>query len=114
MNIITKLVGLIFIISLLFSCKSKLDQSTMFSGRTHKNKKGVYNTGLTGKKTPSLQIAKEYDKLSKYDTKPKKAAKKANKALAKKKAVMAKKNTKFVKKKKLGVKPGKKKTGGDK
>ena len=113
MNIITKLIGIIFILSLLSSCKSKLDQSTMFSGRTHKNKKGVYNAGLNSKKSVSMQIAKEYDKMSKHDTDPKKAAKKRNKVLAKKKAVMSKKNAKFVKKKKLGVKPGKKKTGGD-
>ena len=96
------------------SCKSKLDQSNMFRGRDHKNKNGNYNTGLNRKKTVSMQIAKEYDKMSKHDKNPKKAAKKAQKELDKKKAVMAKKNAKFVKKKKLGVKPGKTKTAGDK
>ncbi len=114
MNNLVKIISVTIAILFLFSCKSKLDQSTMFSGRSHKNKKGVYNTGLNSKKSVSMQIAKEYDKMSKHDTKPKKAAKKAQKELDKKKKVMAKKNAKFVKKKKLGVKPGKTKTGGDK
>ncbi|MDB4533328.1 hypothetical protein N9242_00545 [Vicingaceae bacterium] len=114
MNFITKLIGIIFILSLLSSCRSKLDQSTMFSGRTHKNKKGVYNTGLTGKKSPSLVIAKEYKKLNGQTTNPKKAARKSQKELDKKKAIMSKKNAKFVKKKKMKVKLDKKKTAGDK
>ena len=86
----------------------------MFSGRDHKDKKGVFNTGLNGKKSISGQISKEYDKLSKHDTKPKKAAKKEAKALAKKKKVMAKQTAKFVKKKKLGTKIGKTKSSWDK
>ena len=114
MNIITKLIGILFIASLVISCKSKLDQNTMFKGRSHKNKKGVYNTGLNSKKTISMQIAKEHDKLSKHDTNPKKAAKKANKELEKKKRAMAKKTAKFQKKKRLGVKLDKKKSAGDK
>ncbi len=114
MNIITKITGIILILMLLASCKSKLDQSTMFSGRSHKNNKGVYNTGLNSKTAPSIQIAKEFQKQNKHFKNPKKGARKAQKELDKKKAVMAKKNAKFVKKKKLGVKPGKTKTGGDK
>lgn len=86
----------------------------MFTGRTHKNKKGVFNTGLNSKRSVSMEISKEYDKLSKHDTKPKKAAKKAAKILAKKKKAMAKQTAKFVKKKRLGVKPGKSKSSGDK
>ena len=114
MNVIKKIIGVTLILILLVSCKSKLDQSTMFSGRANKNKKGVYNTGLNSKTAPSIQIAKEHQKLNKHYKKPKKGARKAQKELDKKKAKMAKKTAKFVKKKKLGVKPGKEKTGGDK
>ena len=86
----------------------------MFTGRNHKDKKGVFNTGLNSKKSVSMQISKEYDKLSKHDTKPKKAAKKAAKELAKKQKVMAKQTAKFLKKKRLTTKIGKKKSSGDK
>jgi hypothetical protein len=85
----------------------------MFSGRAHKNKKGVFNTGLNSKKSVSMQIAKEYDKMSKYDTNPKKKAKKDAKELEKKKRAMAKHNAKFQRKKRLGTKIGKTKTEGD-
>ncbi len=114
MNVITKTIGIILVLVLLGSCKSKLDQSTMFSGRSNKNKKGVYNTGLNRKTAPSVQIAKGYQKQNKHYKDPKKAAKKAQKELDKKKAIMAKRNAKFVKKKRMGVKPGKEKSGGDK
>ena len=50
MNIITKLLGIILILMLLASCKSKLDQNTMFNGRTSKNKKGVYDSFIDWKK----------------------------------------------------------------
>ena len=57
----------------------------MFNGRSHKNKKGVYDAGMK-KNTPiSVQLKKDYDKLSKYDTDPKKARKAQDKEMAKKK-----------------------------
>lgn len=87
----------------------------MFKGRSHKTKKrGIYDAGMSAKKPISVQIAKDYDKLSKYDDNPKKAAKKAQKDLDKKKKVMAKKTAKFQKKKRLGAKPVKTKNSGDK
>ncbi len=114
MNIIIKIITVITVVLFLFSCKSKLDQSTMFHGRTHKNKKGVYNTGLNSKKTVSMQIAKEYDKMSKHDTNPKKAARKANKELEKKKRASQKARAKYNKKRHVKVKTTEGKSGGDK
>ena len=76
MNIITKIIGIILILMLLGSCKSKLDQNTMFNGRSHKNKKGIHDTGLNSKTAPSIQIAKEYQKQNKYFKNPKKGERK--------------------------------------
>ena len=115
MQLISKVLGLVIVILLLASCNRKIDQSNMFSGRSHATKKkGIYDAGLNAKKPMSVQLKKEYDKQTKHDANPKKAAKLANKDLEKKKKAMAKKTAKFQKKKKLGVKPGKTKTGGDK
>ena len=112
---ISKIIGAFIIVVIAFSCNKKLDQKTMFKGRENKTKKrGIYDAGLNSKKPVSVQIAKEYDKLSKNDKNPKKAAKKANKELEKKKRHMAKHNSKFVKTKKLKVKVPKEKSGGDK
>ncbi|MBL4593348.1 MAG: hypothetical protein JKX68_05970 [Flavobacteriales bacterium] len=87
----------------------------MFNGRSHKTKKkGIYDAGLNSKRAPSVQIAKEYDKMSKYDTNPKKAAKKANKEMAKKKKAAQKKRDKYNKKIHVKTKTTKGKTGGDK
>ena len=85
----------------------------MFNGRTHKTKKkGIYDAGLNGRKSVSMQIAQDYDKLSKYDANPKKAAKKAEKELYKKKKAMYKHNKKFRENKKHKVKTTKGKPGG--
>ena len=87
----------------------------MFHGRSHKTKKkGIYDAGLNSKKSVSMQIAKEYDKMSKYDTNPKKAARKANKELEKKKRASQKKRDKYNKKRHVKVKTTDGKTGGDK
>ncbi len=86
----------------------------MFHGRSHKTKKkGIYDAGLNSKKPVSVQIAKEYDKMSKYDTNPKKAAKKANKEMEKKKKASQKARAKYNKKRHVKVKTTKGKTGGD-
>ena len=114
MNFIKLIISSIIIIGLVFSsCKSKLDQKTMFKGRSHKNKKGVYNTGLNRKKPISVQIAEELDKESKHDTNPKKAAKKEAKALEKKKRAANKKRDKYNKKRRVKVKTTKGKSDGD-
>jgi hypothetical protein len=86
----------------------------MFSSKKHKNKKGVYDTGLKSKNSVSMQIAKEKAKLNKLATKPKKAAKKEAKILAKKKEKMQKQTAKFKKKKHLKIKIGKSKSDGAK
>jgi len=98
---------------LIFSCHKKLDQSTMFHGRSSKSKKGVYDTGLKSKKPVSVQIKKEYDKLSKYDKNPKKAAKKAAKELEKKKRASAKARAKNNKKRHVKIKTTKGKVSGE-
>lgn len=86
----------------------------MFNGRSHKTKKkGVYDAGLNSKKPMSVQLKKDYDKLSKYDTNPKKAAKKAEKELKKKKLASQKARTKHNKKVHVKTKTTKGKTGGD-
>ena len=86
----------------------------MFNGRSHKTKKkGIYDAGLNSKKPPSVQIAKEYDKMTKHDANPKKAARKANKEMAKKKKVAQKKRDKYNKKRHVKTKTTKGKTGGD-
>ena len=85
----------------------------MFHGRENKTKKkGIYDAGLNSKKPVSVQIAKEYDKLSKNDTKPEKAAKKANKEMEKKKRDAQKKRDKYNKKRRVKVKTTKGKTNG--
>jgi hypothetical protein len=115
MQFISKVLGVVFIISLLFACNKKIDQNSMFHGRSHKTKKkGIYDAGLNSKKPISVQIAKEYDKMSKHDTNPKKAAKKANKELEKKKRDAQKARDKYNKKRHVKVKTTKGKTGGDK
>jgi len=86
----------------------------MFNGRSHKTKKkGIYDAGLNSKKSVSVQLAKEYDKLSKNDTDPKKAAKKELKALEKKKRISQKARAKHNKKTRVKVKTTKGKAGGD-
>lgn len=103
------------ILLILLSCNQKIDQSSMFNGWSHKTKKkGIYDAGLNSKKPISLQIAKEYDKMSKHDANPKKAAKKANKEMAKKKKASQKARDKYNKKRRVKVKTTKGKTGGDK
>jgi hypothetical protein len=115
MQYITKTIGVISILLILFSCNKKIDQNSMFSGRSHKTKKrGIYDAGLNSKTSVSVQIAKEYDKMSKYDANPKKAAKKANKEMAKKKKEAQKKRDKYNKKRHVKVKTTKGKTVGDK
>ena len=89
----------------------------MFTGRNHTSKKrGVYDAGMNkneGYKTPpSLQTKKEYDKLSKYDTNPKKAAKKQAKEIKKKKLTAAKARNKYNRKRHVKVKKTKGKTNG--
>ncbi len=87
----------------------------MFHGRSHKTKKkGVYDAGLNSKKPISVQIAKEYDKMSKHDTNPKKAVKKANKEWEKKKRASQKARAKHNKKIHVKIKTTKGKTSGDK
>ncbi|MBL4670449.1 MAG: hypothetical protein JKY30_14470 [Flavobacteriales bacterium] len=115
MNIITKIIGIFSIVLILFSCTRKIDQSSMFSGRAHKTKKrGIYDAGMSPKKPISVQIAKDYDKLSKHDADPKKAGKKRVKDLAKKKRKAQKARDKYNKKRHVKVKTTKGKTGGDK
>lgn len=114
MRIFIAFISLVLTLSLLSTgCKSKLDQKTMFNGRTHKNKKGVYDTGLNRKKPISVQIAQDLDKQSKFDADPKKAAKKEEKARLKKKQEAQKKRDKYNKKRHVKVKTTKGKTGGD-
>lgn len=89
----------------------------MFTGRNHVSKKrGIYDAGMNRheayKTPPSVQTKKEYDKLSKYDTNPKKAAKKENKLREKKKREAAKKRAKYNKKRRVKVKTTKGKTNG--
>ena len=87
----------------------------MFNGRAHKTKKkGIYDAGLNSKTPISVQTAKDIDKLSKYDTNPKKAAKKEAKALAKKKRESQKARDKYNRKRHVKVKTTKGKTGGEK
>ena len=115
MQHISKFIGLIIIVLMFFSCNEKLDQRSMFHGRTSKTKKkGIYSAGLNSKKPVSVQIAKEYDKMSKHDTDPKKAAKKANKEMEKKKRASQKARDKYNKKRHVKVKTTEGKSGGDK
>lgn len=114
MQYISKIIGIFSIVLILFSCNKKVDQSSMFNGRSHKTKKrGIYDAGLNSKTPVSVQIAKEYDKMSKYDTNPKKAAKKMNKEMEKKKRASQKARAKANKKRHVKVKTTKGKTGGD-
>lgn len=108
---------IIFIGLILFSCGSKINQNSMFQDRNHTSKKrGVYDVGMNRheayKTPPSVQTKKEYDKLSKYDTNPKKAAKKQLKELEKKKLASAKARNKYNKKRRVKVKTTKGKTNG--
>lgn len=91
----------------------------MFKDRNHVSKKrGVYDAGMNRheayKTPPSIQTKKEYDKLSKYDTNPKKAARKQEKELKKKKLVASKARNKYNKKRRVKVKTTKGKTAGGK
>jgi hypothetical protein len=113
MQFISKILGIIFILSLLISCHKRINQNSMFNGRSHKNKKGVYDAGMK-KNTPiSVQLKKDYDKLSKYDTDPKKARKAQDKEMAKKKKAAAKARSKNNKKRHVKVKTTKGKTSGE-
>ena len=114
MQNISKIIGVFTILLILFSCNKKIDQNSMFNGRSHKTKKkGIYDAGLNSKKPVSVQIAKEYDKLSKHDTNPKKAAKKAEKENEKKKRASQKARKKYNKKRHVKVKTTKGKAGGE-
>lgn len=117
MQYIIKAITLISIVLILFSCGNKINQNSMFQGRNHKSKKrGIYDAGMNRheayKTPPSVQTKKEYDKLSKYDTNPKKAAKKQAKEIEKKKRDAAKKRNKYNKKRRVKVKTTKGKTNG--
>lgn len=114
MKQLNKTILLILLAMFLFSCSKKIDQSSMFHGREHKSKKkGIYSAGLNHKKPVSVQIKEEYDKQSKYDTNPKKAAKKAEKELEKKKKYANKQRAKNNKKRRVKVKTTKGKSSGD-
>ncbi|MCB0401186.1 MAG: hypothetical protein KDD41_03825 [Flavobacteriales bacterium] len=114
MRVILTFITVMVTVSLVFtSCKSKLDQKTMFNGRSHKNKKGVYDTGLNRKKAVSVQLAEEWDKETKHDTNPKKAAKKEEQARLKKQREAQKKRDKYNKKRHVKVKTTKGKSNGD-
>lgn len=106
---------LLLLIVFALGCSPKgLDQSTMFKGRNTTNKKkGHYDTGTRKNKPMSVQLKQDYDKLSKYDTNPKKAAKKEQKEIDKKKREAQKKRDKNNKKRRVKVKTTKGKTGGD-
>ncbi len=85
----------------------------MFHGREHKTKKkGIYDAGLNSKKPISVQTAQDIDKLSKYDSNPKKAAKKAAKEMEKKKRKSQKARDKYNRKRHVKVKTTKGKAGG--
>jgi hypothetical protein len=114
MRYILKVISLVIVVFIAFSCNKKLDQRSMFNGRSNKTKKkGIYDAGLNSRKPVSVQLAKEYDKLSKNDTDPKKAAKKELKALEKKKRAASKVRAKHNKKTRVKVKTTKGKAGGD-
>ena len=117
MQYIIKVISIVFIGLILFSCGNKINQNSMFTGRNHVSKKrGVYDAGMNRheayKTPPSVQTKKEYDKLSKYDTNPKKAAKKQAKEIKKKKLTAAKARNKYNKKRHVKVKKTKGKTNG--
>jgi len=100
-----KIIAIFLSVTFLFACKPKLDQNSMFSGRGKMSKKkGHYDDGIRRNRPMSIQIAKDYDKLSKYDDNPKKAAKKAEKELAKKKRESQKARAKHNKKTRVKVK----------
>jgi len=91
----------------------------MFQDRNHVSKKrGIYDAGMNRheayKTPPSIATKKEYDKLSKYDTNPKKAAKKQAKELKKKQLIAAKTRNKYNRKRRVKVKTTKGKTAGGK
>ena len=115
-----KIIFLVFIGLMLFSCGgNKINQNSMFKDRNHTSKKrGIYDAGMNRheayKTPPSVQTKKEYDKLSKYDTNPKKAAKKQAKETKKKKLAAAKVRRKYNRKRHVKVKTTKKKTAGEK
>lgn len=114
MSTIRNILGLIVVLVFLISCNKKIDQRNMFAGRSHKTKKkGIYDAGLNSKKPISVQIKKDYDKITKHDANPKKAAKKAEKEMEKKKRDAQKKRDKYNKKRRVKVKTTKGKSGGD-
>ncbi len=109
-----KVLSVLAMVLILFSCNEKLDQSTMFGGRTHKTKKkGIYDAGLNSKKSVSMQLAKDYDKQTKNDTDPKKAARKIEKEQQKKKRASQKLRAKRNKKVRTKVKTTKGRPGGE-
>lgn len=110
---ILKVVGFLLFTVFFLACKPKLDQNTMFKGRDKvSKKKGHYDNGMRRNRPMSVQIAKDYDKLSKYDDNPKKAAKKAEKEIAKKKRASQKARDKHNKKSRVKVKTTKGRSGG--
>ncbi len=114
MRFIFKLISVLVILFMLLSCNKKIDQNSMFHGRSHKTKKkGIYDAGLNSKKAISVQIKKDYDKQTKHDANPKKAARKADKEMQKKKRDSQKKRDKYNKKRRVKVKTTKGKSGGD-
>ena len=94
-----KILPIVILIIIAFSCSKKLDQNNMFQGRITKNKKqGHYDTGVRRNKPMSVQYAEEARKENKDADNPKKMAKKAEKELKKKQAVSQKARAKHNKK----------------
>ena len=108
-----KFLVLLFSALVVFACNPKIDQNSMFKGRAHKTKKkGIYDAGLNGRKSVSMQIAQDYDKLSKHDANPKKAAKLAEKDTAKKRRMSQKVRDRRNKKRRVKIKTTKGRPGG--
>jgi len=63
MKLVTKIFSLCLILSFLIACNQKIDQNSMFNGRSHKTKKkGIYDAGLNTKKPISVQTAEDIKK----------------------------------------------------
>lgn len=106
----SKIIAIVGVLLIVFtsSCNKKLDQNSMFHGRGHKVKKsGIYDAGINGRKTVSMQIAEGYDKQTKHDANPKKAVKKINKELEKRQRKAQKKRDKHNRKVRVKIKKGK-------
>lgn len=114
MKLLLKISSVLIIMMVVLACNKKIDQSTMFHGRSHKTKKkGIYDAGLNSKKSVSVQLKKDYDKQTKHDANPKKSARKLEKEMQKKKLASQKKRDKYNKKRRVKVKTTKGKAGGD-